>query len=134
MPIHREKILVMMTQYKPHMRLVKIPYQASPIVSMLAVIILADGCTIVGTMARATTTILDLRPSTTSALDLFHKNTISAKGDRCLNRDISTYHTCPVTTTEVPISIGRFTRTVRTSLVTAKAVAADVSSLYLWDG
>lgn len=62
------------------MRLVDIPCQASPIVSMLAVIILADGCTIVGTMARATTTILDLRPSTTSALDLFHKKYNISKG------------------------------------------------------
>jgi hypothetical protein len=52
-----------------------VTYHSNPIV-----IILAPGCAIIGTVACGSTTVLDLCPFTTPALDLFTRITISKAG------------------------------------------------------
>jgi hypothetical protein len=102
-----------------------VTYHSNPIV-----IILAPGCTIIGTVACGSTTVLDLCPSTTPALDLFTRITISKAG-LIFQPGHVTYHASPVAAAEMPISVRGIARTVRTPLVTAIASTAGVLDLEL---
>lgn len=90
--------------------------------------ILADRCAIVGAVACAGTTVLNLCPVATLALNLFTE-ILSAKEFRYFALDISTYHAGSIATAKFPVSIRGLTRTVRASLVTTITGATGVSNL-----